>query len=54
MYRGPARARTKVTWDINLTTLAEYAQLNREAGFARDVPDLARFVDLSLIRSLAK
>ena len=49
-----ALARTKVTWDINLTTLAEYAQLNREAGFARDVPDLARFVDLSVIRSLAK
>lgn len=49
-----ALARTKVTWDINLTTLGEYAQLNKEAGFARDVPDLNRFVDLSVIRSLAK
>ncbi|PNY80484.1 ABC transporter substrate-binding protein [Deinococcus koreensis] len=49
-----ALARTKVTWDINLKTLAEYAQLNKEAGFARDVPDLNRFVDLTLVRSLAK
>ncbi|GHF47635.1 NitT/TauT family transport system substrate-binding protein [Deinococcus metalli] len=49
-----ALARTKVTWDINLTTLGEYAQLNKEAGFARDVPDLSKFVDLSVIRSLAK
>ncbi|WP_309571625.1 ABC transporter substrate-binding protein [Deinococcus sp.] len=49
-----ALARTKVTWEINLTTLGEYAQLNREAGFARDVPDLGKFVDLSVIRSLAK
>lgn len=49
-----ALAHTKVTWDINLTTLGEYAQLNREAGFARDVPDLGKFVDLSVIRSLAK
>lgn len=49
-----ALARTKVTWDINLKTLAEYAQLNKEAGFARDVPDLSKFVDLSLVKSLAK
>lgn len=49
-----ALARTKVTWDINLTTLGEYAQLNKEAGFARDVPDLNRFVDLSVVRSLGK
>ena len=49
-----ALSRTRVTWDINLKTLAEYAQLNKEAGFARDVPDLNRFVDLTLVRSLAK
>ena len=49
-----ALARTRVTWDINLKTLAEYAQLNKEAGFARDVPDLNRFVNLDLIRNLAK
>jgi NitT/TauT family transport system substrate-binding protein len=49
-----ALARTRVTWDINLSTLGEYAQLNKEAGFARDVPDLGRFVDLSVIRGLAK
>jgi NitT/TauT family transport system substrate-binding protein len=49
-----ALARTRITWDINLKTLGEYAQLNKEAGFARDVPDLNKFVDLSLIRSLAK
>ena len=49
-----ALARTRVTWDINLKTLGEYAQLNKEAGFARDVPDLNKFVDLSLIKSLAK
>ncbi|UBV42971.1 ABC transporter substrate-binding protein [Deinococcus taeanensis] len=49
-----ALARTRVTWDINLKTLAEYAQLNKEAGFARDVPDFGRFVNLDLIRSLAR
>ncbi|MEF2279053.1 ABC transporter substrate-binding protein [Deinococcus sp. YIM 134068] len=49
-----ALARTRVTWDINLKTLAEYAQLNKEAGFARDVPDLSRFVNLSLVRELAR
>ncbi|WP_019010157.1 ABC transporter substrate-binding protein [Deinococcus aquatilis] len=49
-----ALSRTRVTWDINLKTLAEYAQLNKEAGFARDVPDLNKFVDLSLVRSLTK
>ncbi|GGL97689.1 ABC transporter substrate-binding protein [Deinococcus aerophilus] len=49
-----ALARTRVTWDINLGTLAEYAQLNKEAGFARDVPDLNRFVNLSVVRGLAK
>ncbi|RJF68990.1 ABC transporter substrate-binding protein [Deinococcus cavernae] len=49
-----ALSRTRVTWDINLKTLAEYAQLNKEAGFARDVPDLGKLVDLSLVRSLAK
>ena len=49
-----ALSRTKVTWDINLKTLGEYAQLNREAGFARDVPDLGKLVNLSVVRSLAK
>lgn len=49
-----ALARTRVTWNINLKTLAEYAELNREAGFARDVPDLNKLVDLSVIGSLAK
>ncbi|PTA66500.1 ABC transporter substrate-binding protein [Deinococcus arcticus] len=49
-----ALARTRVTWDINLKTLAEYAVLNKEAGFARDVPDLNRFVNLNVIRGLAK
>lgn len=49
-----ALARTKVTWDINQKTLSEYAQLNKEAGFARDVPDLSKFLDLSVIRGLAK
>lgn len=49
-----ALARTRVTWDINLKTLAEYAQLNKEAGFAREVPDLGRFVNLSLVRELAR
>ncbi|GGQ99220.1 ABC transporter substrate-binding protein [Deinococcus ruber] len=49
-----ALARTRVTWSINLKTLAEYAQLNKEAGFARDVPDLNKFVDLSLLNSLTK
>ncbi|MBZ9752421.1 ABC transporter substrate-binding protein [Deinococcus sp. HMF7604] len=49
-----ALARTRVTWDINLKTLAEYAELNKEAGFARDVPDLSKFVNLNIIRGLAK
>jgi NitT/TauT family transport system substrate-binding protein len=49
-----ALARTRITSAINLTTLGEYAQLNKEAGFARDVPDLNKFVDLSVLNSLSK
>ncbi|WP_261665398.1 ABC transporter substrate-binding protein [Deinococcus sp. Marseille-Q6407] len=47
-----ALGRTQVTWDINQTTLAEYAQLNQEAGFSRQVPDLNKMLDLSVVRSL--
>lgn len=49
-----ALARTKVTWDINLKTLSEYADLNKEAGFARAVPDLNKFVNLNVVKGLAK
>ncbi|MBB6097985.1 NitT/TauT family transport system substrate-binding protein [Deinobacterium chartae] len=49
-----ALARTTVTDAIDLGTLEEYAQLNREAGFARDVPDLKKFVNLELLQSLKK
>ena len=52
LFKGLAR--TQVTADINLKTLAEYAQLNKEAGFARAVPDLGKLVDLSWVRALAK
>ncbi len=47
-----ALSRTHVTWDINLDTLNEYAQLNKEAGFSRQAPDLNELVDLSVIKSL--
>ncbi len=49
-----ALARTRVTASINLKTLAEYAQLNKEAGFARDVPDLNRLVNLSPLNTVTK
>ncbi|WP_045234147.1 ABC transporter substrate-binding protein, partial [Deinococcus pimensis] len=49
-----ALARTRVTDEIELDKLAEYAVLNKEAGFARDVPDLSKFVNLSMIRALKK
>lgn len=49
-----ALARTQVTPNINLETLGEYAQLNKEAGFARDVPDLARFVNFGPLKSAQK
>lgn len=52
LFKGLSR--TKVTSDINLKVLAEYAQLNKEAGFAREVPDLSKLVDLSLVRSGGK
>ncbi|GAA4022212.1 ABC transporter substrate-binding protein [Deinococcus rubellus] len=52
LFKGLAR--TQVTSDINLKTLAEYAQLNMEAGFARAVPDLGKLVDLSWVKALAK
>ncbi len=52
LFKGLAR--TRVTYDINLKTLAEYAQLNMEAGFARAVPDLGKLVDLSWVKALAK
>ena len=51
LFKGLAR--TQVTYDINLKTLAEYAQLNQEAGFARAVPDLGKLVDLSVVKGLA-
>lgn len=49
-----ALARTRVTWTINLEALAEYGQLNKEAGFARELPDLKQFVDLAQVSALAK
>jgi NitT/TauT family transport system substrate-binding protein len=52
LFKGLSR--TRITSDINLKTLAEYTQLNKEAGFAREVPDLNKLVDLSLVKSLGK
>lgn len=49
-----ALARTKVTSAINLKTLGEYAQLNKEAGFARAVPDLGKLVNLSVLNAASK
>lgn len=49
-----ALVRTRVTERINLETLAEYAQLNKEAGFAREVPDLSKFVNLTYLKALQK
>ena len=49
LFKGLSR--TRITSDINLKTLAEYAQLNKEAGFAREVPDLSKLLNLSLVKS---
>ena len=47
-------SRTVVTEKINFKTLEEYAQLNKEAGFSRDVPDLNKFVNLEYLKSVQK
>lgn len=49
-----ALARTKVTDEIELDKLAEYAVLNKEAGFSRELPDLAKFVNLTMLKALKK
>lgn len=49
-----ALARTKIGWQIPMDTLEEYAELNRDAGFARATPDFSQFLNLSLVQKLAK
>ncbi|GGJ40130.1 ABC transporter substrate-binding protein [Deinococcus roseus] len=49
-----ALARTRVGWDIPLDTLEEYAQLNKEAGFSRNLPDFDQFLNLDLLQKLVK
>jgi NitT/TauT family transport system substrate-binding protein len=47
-------SRTVVTEKLNLKTLEEYAQLNKEAGFSREVPDMSKFVNLEFLKSVQK
>ena len=49
-----ALSRTRVGWQIPLDTLTEYAELNRDAGFARDTPDFSKVLNLDLIEKLSK
>lgn len=47
-----ALKRTKITTDVNLDALKEYGDLNKEAGYTRDLPDYSKLLDLSLLKSL--
>lgn len=42
-----ALSRTQITDQLNLSSLQDYARLNQEAGFARDIPDFGILVDRS-------
>lgn len=46
--------RTKITWDINESALADYAESNVESGYATTVPDFKKLLNLGLIHTLAQ
>ena len=46
-----ALSRTRITADIDIDALKEYADLNREAGYAREVPDLSKAVNLTYLNA---
>ncbi|MFC4453075.1 aliphatic sulfonate ABC transporter substrate-binding protein [Deinococcus sonorensis] len=47
-----ALSRTQISADLNQDALREYADLNKEAGYTREVPDLSKVVNLSVLKSL--
>ncbi|WP_425147723.1 aliphatic sulfonate ABC transporter substrate-binding protein [Deinococcus sp.] len=46
-----ALSHTRISADLDLDALKEYADLNREAGYAREVPDLSKAVNLSYLNA---
>ncbi len=49
-----ALKRTRITVEFNLDALKEYADLNKEAGFVRDLPDFGKMVNLEPLRAAQK
>ena len=54
--KGLARAlkRTRISVNFSLDALKEYADLNREAGFIRDLPDFGKLVNLEYLKATPK
>ena len=46
-----ALSRTRLTADVDMDALKDYADLNREAGYAREVPDLSKVVNLTYLNA---
>ncbi|WP_045233704.1 aliphatic sulfonate ABC transporter substrate-binding protein [Deinococcus pimensis] len=46
-----ALARTEITTNFNLDALKEYGDLNKEAGYARTLPDFTKLVNLDYLKS---
>ena len=49
-----ALKRTQISVNFNLDALKEYADLNKEAGFVRDLPDFGKLVNLEPLKSVQK
>ena len=49
-----ALKRTQITVNFSLDALKEYADLNREAGFIRDLPDFGKLVNLEYLKATPK
>jgi NitT/TauT family transport system substrate-binding protein len=46
-----ALSRTVISTEFNQTALREYGELNREAGYARALPDLSKLVNLDFLKT---
>jgi len=49
-----ALKRTQISVNFNLDALKEYADLNKEAGFVRDLPDFGKLVNLEPLKAAQK
>ncbi len=49
-----ALKRTQISVNFNLDALKEYADLNKEAGFVRDLPDFSKLVNLEPLKLAQK